>query len=122
VYFRFVIGKKDETSHQAQGLFTAAHDLLDDGDLTSEERAAIMEVLIWFNKNLRSLRWMTASRAIFWYKDSATECLSKMWDLKALLEFHGYFVEVVRCRALGHIVYEDANQVIAYPSPHDVRG
>jgi hypothetical protein len=62
---------------------------------------------------------MVAGRAIFWFKSSAEDCVKRMWELTHLLRYHGYLVEVEKCRELGNIVYEDTFQVAAYPSDKD---
>ena len=119
MFLRFVITQIDDVSHKPQGLFVAADELLDSGDLSLVERDLLREVIIWFNKNLPSPRNMVASRAIFWFKSSADECIKQMWELAHVLQHHGYLVEVERCRELGNIIYEDKFQVVAYPSKHD---
>ena len=119
MFLRFVITQLDDVSHKPQGLFVAADNLLESGALLAEERLQLREVIIWFNKNLRSPRSMLASRAIFWFKSSADDCIKQMWELMHVLEHHGYLVEVEKCRVLGNIIYEDQFQVAAYPSKHD---
>jgi hypothetical protein len=119
IFLRFVITQIDDVSHQPQGLFVAAYELLDSGDLPHDERNQLREVLIWFNKNLPSPRHMVASRAIFWFKSSATECIRQMWELVHLLRHHGYLVEMEKCRELKNIIYEDDFQVASYPSKDD---
>lgn len=119
MFLRFVITQIDDVSHKPQGLFQAAYELLESGDLSASERDLLREVIIWFNKNLPSPRGMVASREIFWFKSSADECISRMWELTHLLRHHGYLVEVEKCRGLGNIIYDDKFQVAAYPSKHD---
>lgn len=119
MFLRFVITQIDDVSHKPQGLFQAAYELLESGDLSLEERDLLREVIIWFNKNLPSPRNMVASRAIFWFKWSADECMKRMWELTYLLRHYDYLVEVEKCRELGNIIYEDKFQVAAYPSRHD---
>jgi hypothetical protein len=119
MFLRFVISQVDDVSHKPKGLFIAAQDLLDSGALSQEERLQFREVLIWFNKNLPSPRYEFASRRIFWFKSSAEDCVKRMWELTHLLRYHGYLVEVEKCRELGNIVYEDSFQVAAYPSEKD---
>jgi hypothetical protein len=119
MFLRFVITQIDEDSHKPQGLFQAAYDLLESGDLSVDERGQLREVLIWFNKHLPSPRRMVASRAIFWFKSSADECINRVWELAHLLRYHGYLVDVQKCRELGNIIYEDSFQVAAYPSKRD---
>jgi hypothetical protein len=119
MFLRFVITQIDDVSHKPQGLFQATYRLLESGDLSLAERDSVREVIIWFNKNLPSPRNMVASRAIFWFKSSAGECIKRMWELAYLLRHHGYLVEVEKCRELGNIIYRDEFQVSAYPSKYD---
>jgi hypothetical protein len=119
MFLRFVITQLDDVSHKPQGLFVAADNLIESGTLSAEERLQLREVIIWFNKNLPSPRSMVPSRAIFWFKSSADECIKQMWELTQVLGHHGYLVEVEKCRVLGNIIYEDKFQVAAYPSKHD---
>jgi hypothetical protein len=121
MFIRLVITLIDDVSHKPQGLFVAAHDLLDSSILSLDERNQIQEALIWFNKNLPSPRWQYANRAIFWFKSSAEESVRRMWELANLLRVHGYHIELQKCRELGNIVYEDEYQVAAYPSMNDKR-
>ena len=121
MFLRFVITQIDEDSHKPQGLFQTAYDLLESGDLSPDERGQLREVLIWFNQHLPSPRSMVASRAIFWFKSSADECINRVWELAHLLRYHGYLVDVQKCRELGNVIYEDNFQVAAYPSKRDRR-
>lgn len=121
MFLRFAITQLDDISHRPQGLFVAADDLLESGSLSQEDRLQLRGVLIWFNKNLPSPRYEFASRRIFWFKSSAEDCVKRMWELTHLLRYHGYLVEVEKCRELANIVYEDSFQVAAYPSPNDRR-
>ncbi len=121
MFLRFIITQIDDVSHKPQGLFVAANDLIDSGELPLEERKQLREIIIWFNKNLPSPRRMAANRAIFWFKSSADECIKRMWELVYLLRYHGYLVEVEKCRELVNIIYEDSFQVAAYPSKDDRR-
>src|SRR6476646_2862981 len=94
MFLRFAITLIDDVSHKTQGLFAAAEELLESGDLSLVERDLLQEVIIWFNKNLPSPRRMSASRAIFWFKSSADDCIRRMWEFTHVLEHHGYMVEV----------------------------
>jgi hypothetical protein len=119
MFLRFVITQIDDVSHKPQGLFVAAHELLDSGDLSLDERDLLREVIIWFNKNLPSPHHMVADRSIFWFKSSADECINRMWELTYLLRQYGYLVDIEKRRKLGNIVYEDKFQVAAFPSKLD---
>jgi hypothetical protein len=57
----------------------------------------------------------TLKRAISWFKLSATEHVSRMRELVALLEHKDIAVEEFRTDKPGYIVYDDAHQVAAIP-------
>jgi hypothetical protein len=63
----------------------------------------------------------TTGRAIFWFKSSAQESIRNIWELVHLLQDHGHYVEVHKCRRLGNILWEDKFQVAAFPSKLDGR-
>lgn len=124
MYLRFVVTLIDDDSHQPKGLFVTAHELLKSGVLLASERTQLREIMIWFNINLpspniASPRNQVAHRAIFWFKSEAEECISKIWEMAHLLEYHGYHIEMQKCRKLGNIIYEDKFQVAAFPSEAD---
>jgi hypothetical protein len=123
MYLRFVVTQIDEDSHQPKGLFIVAHELLDSGDLSPEERTQLDDILIWFDKNLPSpdsANFRNRSyRATFWFKSEADDCISRIWEMARLLEYHGYLIEMRKCKWLGNIVYEDKFQVAAIPSKDD---
>lgn len=124
MYLRFVVTQVDEDSHQPKGLFVAAHEILESGDMSLDDRKQLREVLFWFNKNLPSPyisgpKNQVAYRAIFWFKAEAAECIARIWEMARYLQHHGYLVEVQKCRTLGNIIYEDQFQVAAFPSKDD---
>lgn len=122
MFIRFAVTRIDEESNQPQGIFTAAYELLDAGDLSPVEEARLIEILRWFEENLPSPnRFFEARRAIFWFKAEAAENVERMWEVVQTLRQHDYYVEVYKCRRLANIVFEDAAQVAAYPSPRDDR-
>jgi hypothetical protein len=120
MFLRFTITQIDDTSHKPQGVLSAAYGLLDSGDLHLDEWKQLRELLDWFDANLKSPPDdFYASRAIFWFKSSADENISRIWELIHLLRTHGHHIEVYKCRSLGNISYEDKLQVAAYPSDRD---
>jgi hypothetical protein len=122
MYLRFVTTRVDEDSHKPQGVFVASYDLLDSGDLTRDEWKRVREILDWFNQNLpHPPENFTTGRAIFWFKSSAAESISRVWELIHLLRQHGHYIEVHKCRRLGNILYEDKLQVAAFPSKLDAK-
>ena len=122
MFLRFAITQVDEDSHKPQGVFVAAHSLLDSGDLDQNEWKQIRELLDWFNEKLpHPPKKFYAGRAVFWFKSTAHDNISRVWQLVDLLRFHGYHIRVYKCRRLANVSYEDEFQVAAYPSDNDGR-
>src|SRR5258708_2747463 len=120
VFLRFVTTRIDGNSHRPQGVLVASYSLLDSEDLTPDEWKRLREILYWFNAHLpHPPKGFVAGRAIFWFKSTATVCISQIWELVYLLRHHSYHVEVHKCRRLGNVLYEDELQVAAYPSKLD---
>jgi hypothetical protein len=122
VFIRFVITEQDASSDQRTGIFTALYALDRRGELLAHERAWFEETEAWFNRHLRRperLAWSSRpnapERAITWLKVSATEHVSRMRDLVALLEHKDVAVDEVRTDKPGYVVYEDEHQVAAMP-------
>lgn len=55
------------------------------------------------------------NRAICWFKDSATEHLTRIRELVRVLEGHGVPVRTVKAKRVGYVVYEDQYQIVAQP-------
>lgn len=81
----------------------------------------------WFNQNLERPTRFTASRAPFyrkksralsWFKETATEHLARVQDLVAILENHGVPVRTLKAKRVGYVVYEDEYQIVAEPFAH----
>jgi len=120
MYLRFTTLKMDEDSKRPQGIFVAAHELLESGDLSSAEWKHLREILDWYKANLPlPPKSFEASRAIFWFRSGAAENIRRIWELVAFLRAHDIAVSVHKCRHLANISYYDALQVAAYPSPDD---
>ena len=62
MYLRFVIPANDRDSGCRMGIFQAAFDLRNYGDLRPYEEDRLAEALDWFNRNLRAPRWRDTSR------------------------------------------------------------
>ena len=124
-FLRFVLATADRDSGVAQGAFQAAYALASDPGVDAADRQELSELLEWFDANLPSPSRFNRSRSkgyyrrnprgIAWFRDDATECLSRMHRLKAILEARGYAVDVIREDRIGYVVYQDAFQVIAEP-------
>lgn len=117
MYLSFVVTSIDEDSHKPQGVFIAAYELLDSGSLSKEEWAELRELLDWFSEHLSTPpESFEASRAIFWFRSSAKDCIRRVWELVEILRRHAQHVEVLKCRHLANVRHYDSYQVIAYPS------
>ena len=55
------------------------------------------------------------TRGIAWFRDTASECVSRMHDLKTILEAYGHSVTLVREERVGYVIYDDDLQVVAEP-------
>jgi hypothetical protein len=107
------------------GLFDLAYALRDSLHLAAEDRATLADALAWFDTHLGTPSgfnrttskgfYRRTPRGIAWFKDTATEHIARMHDIKQVLERNGHVVELVSESRVGYIVYDDAFQVIAEP-------
>ncbi len=106
-------------------MFGAAYDLRHAPETSKNDREVLTAQLEWFSKNLpiperfnRSASkgyYRRNTRGIAWFRDDALEPLSRMHEIKRVLEENGYVVHIVREDRIGYVVYEDDAQVIAEP-------
>ena len=126
MFIRFVCGEIDEGSHVAAGLFCAAFDLIKDARLSDHDYGELADLMRWFRLNLegpfkhRLRKPWRARRSICWFKSDAHEHVKHAWQMTDLLERNDVFMQVIKSRTVGYIIYEDAAQVLAQPSA-DVR-
>ena len=81
--------------------------------------------MTWFDKNLETSTrfnrtkskgfYRRTTRGIAWFKDSATEHLARMHQIKNVLEQYGHPVVMLSESRVGYAAYEDPFQVIAEP-------
>jgi hypothetical protein len=128
VYLRFQVFERDPSSQEPTGLFQAAWRLSDAGAFAPWEEARWRAIAGWFHEHLprppsaaRSSRPNAPDRAIFWFKASAVEHVSRMHEVVALLGQHGVHAEVLRAKRPGFLVYEDEFQVAAEPFRSEFR-
>ena len=124
-YLRFVVSSRDTDSGVAGGVFKRAYALRAAKEVAPDDRQSIKTVLAWFEKNLVTPTRFNRTRSkgyyrrrtkgIAWFRDTAQEHLSRMHDLKRILEAYGESVELIREDRIGYIVYEDQVQVVAEP-------
>ncbi len=122
MYIRFAIHRKDEDSGRSLGIFHAARDLRDFGDIEPWERDLLFELRDWFNDNLEKPDRFTASKppyyrkqpkAISWFKDTAVEHIRRARQIVDILESHGVAVDTYITERVGYVVYEDEFQIVA---------
>ena len=75
---------------------------------------------MWFSDELpepprfaRSRDSAAHKKAISWFKSSAQNHISKIWELVHFLREHGIHVNMIKTDAPGFVVYEDDHQVVA---------
>ncbi|MDF2758815.1 MAG: hypothetical protein K0S99_1447 [Thermomicrobiales bacterium] len=124
-FVRFVLTTRHPESGVEEGLFRAAYRLRDSSRVEEEDRRLLTEVLAWFGKNLvtpdrfnRSKSkgfYRRTTRGIAWFRNSATDCLSRMHRMRVILEKYGHPVTMLTETRVGYVVYEDELQVVAEP-------
>ena len=120
MFLRFTTSIIDQDSRKPEGVFTGAYRLLNSGDLDAAEWERLRELLNWFNEHLaHPPKSFSTGRAIFWFESSASECISRVWEVVYMLRAHGLNVVVQKCGRLANICYRDRMQVAAYPSELD---
>lgn len=122
VYLRFVSSEIDSASRVGAGVFVAAYDLYDSGRLPAYERERLLDIFVWFNRNLRTPTRFSRPRrrskpksAICWFRPTAREHLSHVREMVALLEDYDVLIRTLKASKVGYIVYEDEHQVVAEP-------
>ncbi len=114
MYIRFVTWQIDPESQKSRGIFQVAFQLRDLGWLDKRQEVQLEELRRCFNANLEKPTRFTASKpphyrkpskAISWFKDTATEHISKMREMAAILESHGQAVRMLRADRVGYVVY-----------------
>ena len=122
MFLRFIIHERHPRSNESRGLFSAAWKLSNSRELLPWEEARWQELATWFGTYLpqpesaaRSSRPNAPDRAIFWFRASAVEQISRMREVAQLLEHHGIQTTVLQTERPGYIVYEDEFQVAAEP-------
>jgi hypothetical protein len=118
-YLRFAVGRLGVASHHRLGIFRAAGELEKGDVLSDHERGRLRRALRWFDKNLKVPR--VTSKAVFWFKADAAECVGQVWQIVRLLDAHDTVVWMMRSERPGQIVYEDSHQLAALPGGAKLR-
>jgi hypothetical protein len=124
-FIRFVLARRDPDSGAEAGAFTLAYKLRDSPHVEAPDRTLLAETLKWFEKNLETPArfnrtkskgfYRRNTRGIAWFKDTATEHLARMHQIKHVMENYGHSVAMLSEARVGYVTYEDAFQVVAEP-------
>jgi hypothetical protein len=124
-FVRFVLPDQHNESGSNDGLFRTSYALRGDPRTSEADAALLADLLNWFEVNLPEPtrfnpttskgHYRRAARGISWFRESAADCVSRMFELKQLLEEYGHQVKLIRESRPGYIVYEDALQIVAEP-------
>ena len=124
-FIRFVVARRHPDSGVEDGTFTLAYDLRDSPQVNAADRDLLAQNLEWFEKHLeRPTRFNRTkskgfdrrrTRGIAWFKDTATEHLARMHQIRAVMERYGHSVVMLSEARVGYVVYDDAFQVVAEP-------
>ena len=118
MFLRFVVGTGVDNPYYLTGVLTYARDFRDAGRLGSESCERLNQLFDWFGDHLpcppfsrNRRRW--SQDAVCWFKSSAGEPLTRMWELVEILKNDGLPVRFVTSMTPGRIVYEDEHQIVA---------
>jgi len=113
---------KDQDSGKRMGLFHASRELCDAGLVDDYQEEQLIQIRDWFNNNLEKPTSFSKSSkphakgvVISWFKHTASEHLSKMYEMAGILEAYGFGVDAIKTERIGYIVYEDQYQATAEP-------
>ncbi len=105
-------------SSSRRGIFQLAYKLKHSPEIHRYDDHELRQNLSWLEFHLNApavLDDREHFRAICWFKDDAREPLKRIWSIKILLEHYGYWIDVVKTRNPGRVIYEDGWQVAAKP-------
>lgn len=124
-FVRFVLPQRDRDSGLCEGLFQLAYRLCEDPAVDEHDRWAARQILVWFeekvpipdrfNRTSSKGFYRRTTRGISWFRDTATECVSRMRELTNILHSYGHQVTMISECRVGYIIYEDDFQVVAEP-------
>ena len=124
-FIRFVQSRRHPESGVEGGLFGLAYELRDSPQIAAEDRAMLagaltcfanhLETPSRFNRTTSKGYYRRNTRGIAWFKDTASEHVARMHEIRQVLERNGHVIEMLSEARVGYIVYEDAFQVVAEP-------
>ncbi len=115
-YVRFQTQLRGQETDAPLGVFVAAGQVEDLPEVAEYARALLEEYLWWFNRNLTvPCLNNRGSRSVFWFRSNARDFINRVWDLVAVLQEEGVFVQKLWTNSPGMIVYSDEYQIAAIP-------
>jgi hypothetical protein len=122
---RFVLARRHPDSGVEDGTFALAYELRHSHHVEAADRIALAENLAWFEKNLETPTrfnrtkskgfYRRKTRGIARFKDTASDHLARMHQIKGVLERYGHSVIMLSETRVGYVIYDDAFQVVAEP-------
>jgi hypothetical protein len=121
-FIRFVTRLRDQETSKRLGIFWATGKLGDTAAWESWAEDRADSICHWFNENLKVPRLRAEHwRAVFWFHSAQREMVQRLWELAALLEEHGVFVDFLSTNDPGVVVYRDQHQLAAIPRSRSLR-
>lgn len=124
-FLRFVVSSRHPDSGVEDGIFGVAYSLRDNPEIHLDDREQLRADLAWFEKNLPAPtrfnsttskgHYRRVTKGITWFRDTASDCIARMHQMKSVLESNGHRVTMVQENRIGYVVYEDELQVVAEP-------
>lgn len=122
MYTKFITLFLDDLTDEEKGFLNAARYLNEQGILEEEQKAKLQQNLSWIEAHLKKRPDFqeTAEHDFLnvpmsWLKETATNHIQKMDEIKEILEENDILVEVLQVETPGKILYEDEYQVVAIP-------
>jgi len=111
MFIRFALARRHPDSGVEDGTFSLAYELKDSPYVEAADRNQLAETLAWFEKNLETPTrfnrtkskgfYRRKTRGIAWFKDTATEHLARMHQIKGVLEDYGHSVVMLSEARVG---------------------
>ena len=113
MFIRFVVGGDGDHHRSLRGTITEARIRRDNGDLDEHQSARLEDAYAWLNEHVPvpSFKHLP-SDAVGWFRDEATQCIQRMWEIAHLLKECGVPVRLLRSANPGKVVYEDDYQIL----------
>ncbi|MDX2301457.1 MAG: hypothetical protein NW226_01600 [Microscillaceae bacterium] len=122
MYTKFITLFLDDLEDEEKGFLNAARYLNEQGILEENQKTKLEQNLSWIEVHLKRRPEFEAldendilNLPMSWLKESASEHIHKMDEIREILEENDILVEVLQVETPGKILYEDEHQVVAIP-------